>query len=733
MELQCKLSDALLHVMGIRQEEIWYAAPYDIGIGEEYTREGYVTVTEDRFFVTDGLQICHQFYLDQIAEIKCESLVGGGSLVVREKGKPEGTEQIICRFTVKELNRMSFVIRGTQLLLGGVRQKVSCQEPEKTCPVCGRPLRGGRVCLKCSGQSNSWRRMFSLCRPYVKQVLIICLILATAAALRVLLPMVQSYFIDHGLSDGTGKVQETIIFAIVLVVLGVFSILMEVTRSWTCVKLGAQVSLDLRGQLYEKIQKLSISFVHDREAGELMNRMTGDTQRVRDFIMNTFGALVTSLLTMVVALVLMMCIDWRLSLISLCFVPVLIIVMRTFRYTIRHRYGSQYRKYDRLSTALRDVVSGMRVVKSFGKEVDEARHFEEENQAYAKLQTSNEVFWAILFPCFSFIMGMGLYFATFSGGYVVLQNGMTLGELNQFIAYAGMLFGPLGWISNLPRTLEQVFTSMERIYDVLEEPVQMEDNEESIDMAIRGDIEFRHATFGYRSYEPVLEDINLKVKQGEMIGLVGASGTGKSTLINLLMRLYDLDDGELLVDGVDIRKIRMTNYHSQLGVVLQETFLFSGTILDNLRFSKPEATYEEVIMACKMANAHDFIVRTPDGYNTYVGERGYGLSGGERQRIAIARAILNNPRLLILDEATSSLDTESEYLIQKAMERLRQGRTTFAIAHRLSTLKDADRLVVIDGHKIAEIGTHNELLEKKGIYYKLVMAQLEMQNVKHET
>ncbi len=244
---------------------------------------------------------------------------------------------------------------------------------------------------------------------------------------------------------------------------------------------------------------------------------------------------------------------------------------------------------------------------------------------------------------------------------------------------------------------------------------------------MKGEIEFRHATFGYKSYQPVLEDLNLKIHKGEMIGIVGASGTGKSTLINLIMRLYEVDDGNLLVDGHDIKEIKSDRFHSQIGVVLQETFLFSGTILNNIRFSRPDASYEEVVRAAKLANAHDFICKTPDGYNTYVGEKGYSLSGGERQRIAIARAILNEPRLLILDEATASLDTESEFMIQKALERLTEGRTTFAIAHRLSTLQNADRLIVIDGHQVAEVGSHEELIKKGGIYYRLVKAQLEMQ------
>ena len=321
------------------------------------------------------------------------------------------------------------------------------------------------------------------------------------------------------------------------------------------------------------------------------------------------------------------------------------------------------------------------------------------------------------------LMGAGVVIVVYFGGGNVFKGEMSVGELYQFISYTLLLFQYIGWMDRIPREVSILTSCLERIYDVLAQDVP-EEPEKVKDIDIKGEVTFDHATFGYKSYQPVLEDINACIKPGEMIGIVGASGTGKSTLINLLMGLYEIDDGRLLIDGNDLKEVSRKSYHSQIGVVLQETFLFSGTVIDNIRFSKPEATIDEIIRAAKLANAHDFISKLPDGYNTYVGEKGYTLSGGERQRIAIARAILPDPKLLILDEATASLDTESEFMIQKALERLTSGKTTFAIAHRLSTLKNADRIMVIDGHHIAEIGTHKELLARKGIYFNLFTAQI---------
>lgn len=339
------------------------------------------------------------------------------------------------------------------------------------------------------------------------------------------------------------------------------------------------------------------------------------------------------------------------------------------------------------------------------------------------------MFWAIFFPLITLVMGLGAELATYFGALNVLNGKFTVGTLTQLVSYAAMFYGPMRWMAHMPRMFMHMINSLDRMYEILDEEPEIVNTDNVLSHDIKGDVRFESVTFGYDPGSPVLDNITVDVKQGEMIGIVGASGVGKSTMINLLMRLYDPDYGRITVDGIDLRDIEINKLHSQIGVVLQETFLFSGTIAANIRYSRPDATVDEIMTAAKMANAHDFICNLPDGYDTYLTERGGSVSGGERQRIAIARAILANPRLLILDEATSALDTESEELVQQAIERLTEGRTTFAIAHRLSTLRHATRIIVLDKHKVAEVGTHNELMEKRGIYYGLVTAQSRLHRV----
>ncbi len=713
-----------------REENIWYCVPLDLTYNykeqkscEHFAEKTqYLVVTETRILVLDGVQILYEEQLKNCSEIKCETMIGCG--IVR--ATVDGEQRCVARFSMRHIERVAYVARGADLLVKGDKEKIHSTEYEKYCEKCGRALPGTSRCPKCDTKNAMWKKFWELCDGYQWKLLAISSMMLINSAISLVMPSVQKNFIDNTLADKSGTMKDVAVFVGTMLFLTAILITVNIVKNFLCVSLGSLLSMDLRKKLYYKIQVLSMSFINKRKPGDLMNRVSRDTAQIRRFMEQVFGGMLSTLFTMIGALTMMISINAKMTLYSTLLIGAVAVLTRVFWKYIHKIFHRQWQKDDKMRSGLQDVISGMRVVKAFGREDYEVEKFQKLTQEFCKEQKKNETFWALFYPILTFIMGIGSYIAIYFGGLDVLEGNMTAGTLMQFVTYTGYLYGPLGWMTHLPRSIMQMITSLNRIYDVLDEEPAIVDKEFSKEIQIQGDICFHDVTFGYNSYEPVLEHINLNVKKGEMIGLVGASGTGKSTMINLIMRLYDVDRGKITVDGIDLKDIKQESFHSQLGVVLQETFLFSGTILNNIRFAKPNATMEEIIKAAKAANAHDFICKTPDGYNTYVGERGFNLSGGERQRIAIARAILNNPRLLILDEATSALDTESEYLIQQALDRLTEGRTTFAIAHRLSTLRNADRLVVIDGHEIAEVGTHDELLEKKGIYYGLVTAQLQM-------
>lgn len=725
MILLYDLSEENLKLCRLEQgEEIYYCLPLDIDLQGNYQDNSYTVMTDRRLLVLEAGKLKLNLSLEECGSLHSEPQIACGILFVKK-----GEEEILLgRYTAKHLTRYSYLARGMAILKSGRTDRVISHEYEKSCPRCGRALPGTRECPRCSGSRRGFFKDFvHMVSPYSGKMAVIILLMFLSALIGLLNPMVQRYLVDDLLTAEGKTYADAVPCLLAMLALSLGVIFVNAGKNYLCAKLGSYISEGLRRQVFEKVQKLSLSFITDRSPGQLMNRIVRDTARIKDFCSEVFCNMFTIVISFVIVLFYMLTMNWKLAILAFIFVPVSVGLSIGWRKKIHRRYRMQGVKDDKLHSRLQDVISGMAVVKSYGQEIREAENFDATAEEYARIERGNETFFAIFFPILTFLLGLGSYLVTFFGGRAALMGNMTAGELMQFITYAGMLYGYVGWISNMPRHLMNLITSMERISEVLNQEPQICDGAEAVDLDIQGEVEFKHASFGYKSYQPVLEDISLKVEKGEMIGLVGASGTGKSTMINLIMHLYEIDDGELLIDGVDIRKIRLEKFHSQIGVVLQENFLFAGTIYNNIRFAKQDAAYEEVIRAAKMANAHDFICQTPDGYNTYVGEHGYNLSGGERQRIAIARAILSNPKLLILDEATASLDTESEYLIQKALERLTEGRTTFAIAHRLSTLKDADRLVVIDGHHIAEMGSHDELMAKKGIYYGLVQAQLQMQ------
>ena len=699
-------------------EKIYYSVPVDIDENGCWTDDSYLVVTTKKIYIFRDKERYDIYEIKDCENVKAEPGVGGGILTARHKG----IDRVLVHFSSRHLSRYAYVARGINILISGRFEEVVSTEYEKICPVCGRAIPGTKTCPKCSKQGGFLSVFKKMAGPYKKEFGGVFLLMVMVAVTTLLNPEVQKHLINDVL-EKKGSLKEAMMFLLLMFMLSVAIVIINIMKSNATAKLGARISADLRTELFMKYQKLPLEFINDRRPGELLNRIIQDTTFIRGFMEDVFCNLFAILFIFIWDVIFMLVLNVKLALLTFITVPIVSVLMFGLRKTIHRIFHLQFKKNDDVSSDLQDVISGMRVVKTYGREKEESERFKALSTDFSRIQRRNECFWGIMNFVLSNLMGLGVVIVVYFGGYDVFTGKMTAGELYQFIAYTLLLFQYINWLGRLPREVSRLTSSLERIYDVLAQDVTEED-ENVRDIDIKGEITFDHATFGYKSYQPVLEDINAVIKPGEMIGIVGASGTGKSTLINLLMGLYRVDDGRILVDGVDMKDISRRSYHSQLGVVLQETFLFSGTIIDNIRFSKPDATEEEIIRAAKLANAHDFITRLPDGYNTYVGEKGYTLSGGERQRIAIARAILPDPRILILDEATASLDTESEFMIQLALDRLTSGKTTFAIAHRLSTLKNADRIMVIDGHRIAEIGTHKELLDRKGIYYNLFTAQL---------
>ncbi|MBE6739951.1 MAG: ABC transporter ATP-binding protein [Ruminococcaceae bacterium] len=703
-----------------------YTVKSDLDVDGNFTDDFYISATKEDIFVFEKDSV-KRYKITDFEDFTCSNQVNGAILVYKSKGE----EYVIARCTMTVISLFACFAKGVKNFINGDFDKIVInKDKEKFCKKCGRILPGTNSCPKCDSKNKNLKRLLLICKPHIPVLTVIIILMFIGTALSLFQQQVLREFIDGYLAKGKGNEIVVLVFFAIYFGIILLNILGAFLRHLLCSKLGIKVADQLRRTVAKHLQTLSLSSIQKRSAGELIERVTGDTVNVRTFITDCFCNMFSQIVTLLVLVVVMLIMNWRLALCAFVFAPLIIIFARTFWPKIRKIYHRQWRKTDRMQNKLQDVLSGIRIVKTYGKEKEEVKEFNRLNDELQKVQTKNEKFFATFFPTLSLLIAFGSYLIVYTGGSEVLGGTMTTGQLMQFIAYSGMLLGPLNWMSFLPRNIVRTTTSLERIYDVLDEKPEIVSNENAVKHDIIGDISLKNVVFGYKNYEPVLDGIDIDVNKGEMIGLVGSSGCGKSTFINLIMRLYDVDEGIITVDGVNIKDMDVAHFHSQIGVVLQETFLFGGTVLDNIRFACPTASLEDIIKAAKNANAHEFICKLPDGYNTYIGEKGHKLSGGEKQRIAIARAILTNPKILILDEATSALDTESEYQVQQALERLRKDRTTFAIAHRLSTLRCADRIAVINDKKIAEIGTHNELLKTKGIYYGLVMAQLQMNKTK---
>lgn len=705
---------------------IIYSLPFNFdSSGEEVN--GHFCVTRDKIFIYIDEKITDEYEISDFKEFECRQQIGTSMAHGIDKNN-----NIICfcAFTQNHFLRYAELLKVLDYYVRTGDLITETGDDEPSCPKCGLPLEGAKECVYCTSKGRTLFKLIKRIAPYKKYFAIAVLCTILSELLWVLMPYLDRLIIDKYVTPRYGNWSGFIAVVITIVLLLLLAGAFEFLNMKNSFKVALNLGRDLRQEVFEKSQTLSMSSISKRTAGELINRVSSDAAKLEDFITANGKDAIVKILSLFIIGVLLFVMDWRLALMTVVPVPIVFIIVQKLFDTMAIRYTKVWKKGVSHGETLHDILNGIRVVKSYGNEVREIQRYSNCSEEWAKSCTRAEMMWYLTIPASEFILTIGNFFVLYFGGQMILDKTMSLGTLIQFTTYVAMLYDPIRWLIQIPRTLADASVSAGKVFEILDEESDVHNCENPVELDIHGDIEFDGVYFGYKVYNPVLKDITCKINKGEMIGIVGHSGVGKSTMINLILRLYDCTQGEIRIDGVNIKDIDQHSLRSQVGVVLQETFLFDGNVLENIAYAKPKATFEEVIRAAKIANAHDFITKLPDGYNTRVGNKGYQLSGGERQRIAIARAILHDPKIIILDEATASLDTQTEKQIQEALGKLTKGRTTIAIAHRLSTLSNADRLIVLDKGRLAEFGTHTELMRAKGVYYKLVMAQRQTTKMK---
>ena len=732
----------------IRLEDVLLSVDNDITFEGDYA-ERWVVVTKDEVMMlkesNGDVSAGRRFRMSDIESARTDPRVGSGFLQVQVNGNWAE----VARYSNARaiwFERIATKIKRFK----ETGEIVITEDDEKEtnrCPTCGLLLGSSTdVCPRCVNKHRVFRRLLEMMKPYAAWALALLLLVFAGIGLDLIPPQLSRMLMDdvfvpdpaRGLRtpqwvvDIIGNNPITMLFFIVFVGMAGTQLLrigINIIIARLSVTVGTKITYDLRHRLFARLSELSVKYYDRHQVGVLMSRVTADTEALHGFITQaTQGFLVNIILPVFIGIALFR-MNAELTLYVLIPAPFVIISTYYFWERVYPKYYKFWDSNSKLAATLNSVLSGVRVVKAFAQENREINRFNKMSDNLRGARQHVDKATGTFYPIVGFIFGLGGLIVWYVGGRYVLeeQYGMTLGTLTAFTAYLGMFYGPLSNLTYISSWMTSFMTASQRIFEVLDTEPDISDNLDAYHMhMVKGEIEFENVSFGYDRHNPVIKDVSFHIEPGEMIGIVGRSGSGKTTMINLLCRFYDVDGGMVRIDGRDIRDMHKDDVRRNIGLVLQEPFLFRGTIRENISYGRPEATIDDVMRAAKAANAHDFIMRLPDGYDTKLGEYGAGLSGGERQRVSIARALLYDPAVLILDEATSSIDTESEKQIQDALSVVTKFRTTIAIAHRLTTLRNADRIFVMDDGKIIESGSHDELMAQEGTYFKLVKIQTQL-------
>lgn len=723
----------------VAPDTVQAVAQYDLDDNGMYI-DGYLILTETRlgYFRRKGNSWNGQWRA--IKELTSASII-------------EGLRMNILRLLAGEtiIAEYRFTLRHTQLVsklrhrlerqierkkeLRAIPEETKLSETKVRCDKCQRVIPSwSDICPTCLCRRKVLSRLMDFVKPYKLQVLagLSLTVMVTVAGLA--RPYLTKPMLNQGLgaAPGLNTDYDTLItYVLILAGLTLFVAIGGAIRQRIMASLGSRIARDVRNRAYDHLHKLSLSFFSQKPTGSLVTRITSDSDRIWDFIAFTIVEMAIAFLTIVGVGLVLFIMNWKLACFALIPIPAMTVLVMFFHRKLYRFFHHKFHRWSQMTSIVSDAIPGIRVIKAFSQEKREISRFMEKNHKVYESELALINVFTVFDPALQICGQIGSLIIWALGGYWVVRGDLDVGTLMAFICYMWMFYGPIQMLSHMDRMLNQVATSVQRIFEILDtEPTIFSKRRTTSQDEIDGEIELRDVSFSYDGIRKVLKNINVHIRPGETISLAGPSGGGKTTLANLIFRFYDVIEGQILIDGVDVKNYDIEALRRHIGFVLQEPFLFHGNVAKNIAYGKPDATIDEIITAARIANAHDFILGFPDGYETLVGERGHTLSGGERQRISIARAILNKPNILILDEATSSVDAETENVIQEALERLISNRTTVVIAHRLSTLRKASRMVILDKGEIIEQGSHQELISKKdGLYAKLFQMQTRTQSI----